>query len=655
VRNRFWRVPSVLPRRQVTLFLLAIVVPSVVLILMAAWMTAQDRELAQKRAADEHQRQTEDIRQSLLRYLEGHKAAQMSAGLDGWPVPALPVVLVARIADDRLVLPWDDAASPAAVGGAEPLAAAIRDGEHHELVALQPLEAAKQYSRAVALARDEGQRAYARLLLARAWTKARHHDRARAEYVRLVDLAPGVRDEHGVPMWTYAAQRLAATGDAPIRSTISAKIARDVEAIDRTAPAARYLLRDLLERAAPAGSPEAATVAIGRLRDRLDQSIQSAEQAAALQRAFPLDGLRETAAPAPRWVLFGEPSWLVSTASSTVPWLVAIPAQAALDAVITARVSDLRLLPGESAEGEWLGQGFAGMKVAYVPVIRDEWARRWPVQRWFTWLIVLLSLSVTSFGAYFLWRDVQREVRMAALKSQFVSSVSHELKTPLTAIRMFAETLRMGRASDEATAAEYLDTIVNESERLTRLLNNVLEFSKMERGATHFRLQATPLRDPIQRVIRAMSYPLEQQGFRLHVAISDPLPRVLIDPDAIEQALLNLVANAMKYSGEARDIALHVTAAGGAVEIAVTDHGIGIADTDQPRVFEKFYRAPTPENRHIPGTGLGLTLVDHIARAHGGRVHLTSAPGRGSTFSLVLPAAAVADGAAPSLAHLDAV
>ena len=645
-----------LPRRQVTLFILAIVVPSVVLILMAAWMTVQDRELAHKRAADEHQRQTEDLRQSLLRYLEGHKAAQMTARLEGhWPVPAPPVVLVARIADNRLVLPWDDVASPAAVGGAEPLAAAIRDGEHLELVALQPLEAAKQYSRAVALAGDEGQRAYARLLLARAWTKARHHDRAHAEYIRLVDLPPEIRDEHGVPLWTYAAQRLAATGEAPIRSTITARIARDLAALDRTAPAARYLLGDLLERAAPASSAEGATDAIGRLRDQLKQSIQSAEQAAALQRAFPLEGLRETPAPAPKWVLFGEPSWLVSTASSTGPWLVAIPTRSALDAVVTARMSDLRLLPGESADGEWIGEGFAGIKVAYTELIGDEWARRWPVQRWFAWLIVLLSLSVTSFGAYFLWRDVQREVRIAALKSQFVSSVSHELKTPLTAIRMFAETLRMGRAADEATAAEYLDTIVNESERLTRLLNNVLEFSKMERGATHFRLQATPLQDPIQRVIRAMSYSLEQQGFKLQVAISDPLPRVLIDPDAIEQALLNLVANAMKYSGEARDIALQVTAAGDGVEIAVTDHGLGIADSDQQRVFEKFYRAPTPENRHIPGTGLGLTLVDHIARAHGGRVHLTSAPGRGSTFALVLPAAPAAEGAAPSLARMDAV
>jgi signal transduction histidine kinase len=256
---------------------------------------------------------------------------------------------------------------------------------------------------------------------------------------------------------------------------------------------------------------------------------------------------------------------------------------------------------------------------------------------WFYWTIVLLVVSVTASGGYFLWRDVQRELRVASLRSQFVSSVSHELKTPLTAIRMFAETLLMGRARDGEVATEYLETIVNESERLTRLLNNVLEFSKLERGTSRFHLVPHAIGEVVQRSVRAMSYPLAQQGFTLRVDIADGLPEVPLDPDALEQALLNLLTNAMKYSGAARTIELAVRRDDRHVTIDVVDHGVGIASEDHERVFEKFYRAATPENRHIPGTGLGLTLVQHIARAHGGSIRLSSTPGEGSCFSLLLP------------------
>lgn len=658
VRDALRRLRIAIPHRQVTLFLLAIVAPSVVLVAMAAWMTAQDRELGQKRARDERQRQTEEIRQTLLGYLERLKLLQLAARRDR-AVPAgaaSPVVLVARIDRDRLVLPWDEPSSVNQLAADPAVAAAIADGEREELIARQPARAAVHYAGALAAARSEGERGYARLLVARAWTKAGRTDRAAVEYRTLFALASDVKDEHGVPMWAYAAQRLAASGDDALRAAIVARIAREVGALDQTTPASRYLLRDLLDRAAPPGRPALDQPAgVATVRQQLEASIQSGEQAARLQASFPVEALRDSSSQVAKWIVFGQPQWLVTVVGGAEPMLIAVSAQAAIDAAVPRRLANVRLLDADAPSGEWIGDGFAAMKVDFVAAAEEDWSRRWPVQRWFAWVIVLLSLTMTAFGGHFLWRDVRRELHMASMRSQFVSSVSHELKTPLTAIRMFAETLRLGRAANEETAAEYLDTIVNESERLTRLLNNVLEFSKMERGTTHFRLQPTPLHEPIRRVIRAMSYPLEQQGFTLNVTVSDSLPRVLIDPDAIEQALLNLLANAMKYSGEARQIALDVRAAGGGVEIAVTDHGIGIPSSEQQRVFEKFYRASTPENRHIPGTGLGLTLVDHIARAHGGFVQLTSAVGRGSTFALVLPAAPPEAGAAPTMAPADAV
>jgi signal transduction histidine kinase len=246
-------------------------------------------------------------------------------------------------------------------------------------------------------------------------------------------------------------------------------------------------------------------------------------------------------------------------------------------------------------------------------------------------------LSVTLFGAYLLWRDVRRELRLAELRSQFVSSVSHELKTPLTAIRMFAETLRMGRPTDQHMQAEYLDTIVNESERLTRLLNNVLDFSKIEQGKKTYNLEPTPLVDVVRKSARAVEYPLAQQGFELRVDVENDLPPVRVDGDALQQAILNLLTNAMKYSGESRELELRLRKLDGQAVIQVTDRGMGIAPEEQSNIFEKFYRAATPENTLIPGTGLGLTLVAHVAKAHGGCVRVQSAPGEGSTFSIHLP------------------
>jgi len=236
-----------------------------------------------------------------------------------------------------------------------------------------------------------------------------------------------------------------------------------------------------------------------------------------------------------------------------------------------------------------------------------------------------------------LWRDVGRELQMAEMRSQFIASVSHELKTPLTAIRIFAETLRMGRLKDSQAKREYLDTIVNESHRLTRLLNNVLDFSKIEKGQRTYRKELASLAEIVQAAAQATQYPLKQQGFHLKVHVEDNLPDVLVDRDAIEQAILNLLSNAMKYSGESRQIDLRVQKRAGHAVIEVSDHGIGIEPAQQKRIFEKFYRVPSEENERIPGTGLGLALVFHIVKAHDGHVEVRSVLGKGSTFSIHLP------------------
>jgi signal transduction histidine kinase len=297
----------------------------------------------------------------------------------------------------------------------------------------------------------------------------------------------------------------------------------------------------------------------------------------------------------------------------------------------------VRFVAARDAKGELLGENLPGLKVAFSAQPDSALAGHGSLQRWFSYVALLLVLSVTIFGAYLLWRDLQREVRLAEVRAQFVSSVSHELKTPLTAIRMFAETLQMGRSQDPETQAEYLDTMVNECERLTRLVDDVLLFSKIEQGKKAFQFKPASLAQVVAGAARAFQYPLAQQGFELQVSVEDELPPVPVDRDALQQAILNLLTNAMKYSGDARTIELALARRDQEAVIRVTDHGVGIAPEEHARIFEKYYRAPTRENQLIPGTGLGLTLVAQIVKAHGGRVEVRSAPGQGSTFLICLP------------------
>jgi signal transduction histidine kinase len=284
--------------------------------------------------------------------------------------------------------------------------------------------------------------------------------------------------------------------------------------------------------------------------------------------------------------------------------------------------------------GDLLDEHLPGLKIVFQSAATTPQSQ--DLQVWFYASLVLV-LGLNLFGGYLLWRDTRREVRLAELRSQFVSSVSHELKTPLTSIRMFAEILQMGTPDDPQTTGECLDTIVNESERLTRLLNNVLDFSRIEHGQKSYNLEPTRLDEVVAAAAKTMQYPLAEQGFDLRVSVEGSVPPVAADRDAVKQAVLNLLTNAMKYSGSSRAIELRLLPQNGDALIQVADHGIGIPTREQSRIFERFYRARVPENRVISGTGLGLALVAHIAEAHGGSVQVESNPGKGSTFSIRIP------------------
>ncbi|MHC1766933.1 MAG: sensor histidine kinase [Verrucomicrobiia bacterium] len=644
-------------QRQILFFVAAVLLPSVVLVGLSVRMIRQELELAEKRAADDRRRIASNISQQLLARLERVKSEEASAGAaDKQRVRAeryvnAAVALVARIDEGQPVLPWELAGSGAK---AEPFlsqpefAARIRQGEEQEFVKHAYTNAAVLYAEAARVATHSRQTSHARLLQARAQARAGQRDSATTLYRAMLGLSSDVTDEHGIPLALYAATGLIQLGAN--HGAVLELVQRLSDGRPDRGPAMACMIRDLLESLAQSAPPAIAPTANEALRTARDH-IRFLEQSLALQRGFASLGLGKAvdhnAAPIePVWVFDAERSWLVSVAPSVgdaAPLLLAVEADKILPEVQEAaasgseRLGQPQVIAGWTPGGESLGPNFPGMQVTFSARPQAGLEQNWSIQRGFYLLTLGLVLSVTLFAAYLLWRDVRRELRIAHLRSQFVASVSHELKTPLTAIRMFAETLSLGRVKEPGTQTEYLETIVNESQRLTRLLNNVLDFSKIEQGKKSYRLEPTCLAEIVQAAVRTMQYPLAQQGFHLRVEIQDGLPVVRADADAIEQAILNLLANAMKYSGDSREIGLRLRQQDRDVVIQVTDRGVGIATAEQARIFEKFYRTPSALALRVPGTGLGLTLVQHIARAHGGEVQVESDPGKGSTFSIRIP------------------
>jgi signal transduction histidine kinase len=254
----------------------------------------------------------------------------------------------------------------------------------------------------------------------------------------------------------------------------------------------------------------------------------------------------------------------------------------------------------------------------------------------FTAVFVLL-LGVIGLGLATSYRLVRRESEMARLKSDFVANVSHDLKTPLALIRMFAETLEMNRVTSEASRREYYGVITRESERLTRLIDNVLDFSRIEGGRQRYDLRLEHVEPIVHQVLEAFRYPLSQQGFKVEAHMEPDLPAVRLDAEAMAQALANLVDNAMKYSGERRRLGLDAVRDRHEIRIEVADDGIGIPPSEHARIFEKFYRVGSSDTQGRRGSGVGLALVRHIVEAHGGRITVDSRPGEGSCFVIHLP------------------
>jgi signal transduction histidine kinase len=252
-----------------------------------------------------------------------------------------------------------------------------------------------------------------------------------------------------------------------------------------------------------------------------------------------------------------------------------------------------------------------------------------------TGLIVIATVAIIALlmGHYLL-----RQVKLTRLRNDFIATVSHELKTPLSAMRVLVDTLLEGNYDDQARVGEYLRLVAKENQRLSRLIDNFLTFSRMERNKQVFESLEVQPGEVVNAAADVVRSRFESQGCRFDVEVAPNLPSVVGDADALVTMLLNLLDNAFKYSEDDRQIALRAYAADESVCLEVEDNGVGLSSRAARKVFDRFYQVDSSLSRSVGGTGLGLSIVKFIVDAHGGSTSITSRPGEGSVFSVKLPA-----------------
>jgi signal transduction histidine kinase len=252
-------------------------------------------------------------------------------------------------------------------------------------------------------------------------------------------------------------------------------------------------------------------------------------------------------------------------------------------------------------------------------------------------LMFLLIGGILIFGLILTLRTVSRELELARMKSDFVSTISHEFKSPLTSIRQLAEMLQAGRVPSEDRRQKYYDVLVEQSERLSLLTENVLSFASMEEGKKEFVYESLDVGKLLEGIVSVFQERVTHEDIKLELKAEGPFSSIKVDGPALSQAINNLIDNAVKYSGKTKRVIVSAFLEGGELAISVKDFGEGIKKEELDKIFERFYRGGDELTRTVKGSGLGLTLVKQIVKAHKGKVEVESEPGKGSTFTIKLP------------------
>ncbi len=645
---------------------LAVLLPCAFIALLGYQWLALEREAATRRGADAARAAAAALRRDLFAAL--HTDAETVARTLGdlpadrppfQPPPPPPPMLASAFLFD---------ASGAAIAPSDEVAA-DRAAEHHRVATRHPtwqaaatrVQAAEdngRVSEALGAARDllaqagaPTLRASALLTLARISASARQFEAAERYAAGISACCAGARDEFGVSFALYAAWQ---------RATMAA---RDT----RSAARLTILVREIGDLAARGYLGAANDVTeIALLAKKLDGQAGVANLVHTIDRLHADIARRVAAATAAaRWLstvgasATDSPALLVGVVRHESSSSMAARARVAggrtvvmfvdpapLTAWVERWAADresfdltLRRAGGPAETTAVLETPLVPEAPLFTLVARqrttdpaaDRLRRRLFVSAFAAMIVLTLVIGLLAV------RDVSREMRTASLQSSFVAAVTHELKTPLASIRLLAETLRWDRARPE-TKHELFDTIVEETDRLSRLVDNVLSSSRIESGTRLYTPQVVVLPEVVRSAVRRFDSVLKREGFAVVEQIEDNGLRVRADPDALGQAVLNLLGNVVKYAGASREIRVAVGRRDGQAEISVADDGIGIAAAEQTRIFDRFYRSPEVA-AHTTGAGLGLPLVRHFAEAHGGRVTVASELGRGSVFSIWLPIA----------------
>ena len=308
------------------------------------------------------------------------------------------------------------------------------------------------------------------------------------------------------------------------------------------------------------------------------------------------------------------------------------------------------------------GKALYRWRVQMVPQNAEEFQEQRERTKDIRRMLIMLATGIIGVGLVLVWLAILAERRASRMKSDFIANVSHELKTPLSLIRMFGEMVATGRHKGEEKAREYGGIITRESDRLSHLIDNVLDFSRIERGKSSYHFTVGDLGEVVEHALDFCRYRLEREKLKLEVDIEPDLPLVRIDENEMTLVVLNLVDNAIKHAADGGKVVVSVGRTPGFLTLAVRDFGPGIAPQDHSRVFERFYRSQHTREANVRGSGIGLALVKHIALAHGGRVTVESPASAspdappGTVFRVFVPApvpaaseerARAADGARP--------
>lgn len=593
------------PHRRFAFFAVALLLPSLLVAAFGVLLIRQDAELVERRRSDRRALVVRAWSDSLYQRLErAYSSAEPGADR--------------RTKDGQLLMPATFDNGSLRLRGQAPENSPLLDSRFQDFVISttqlerrdrRPLEAARRFE--TRRASDPTQRAYLKQMHARALRLAGRTEAAQAVFAEVLATPDSVIAEGGTPLAYYAAVALLADSLlAPVADRLG-----DLPSGWMPEAAAREALR-LREQAGlpPDGSSE--------------QFAREHDLAASLR---PSTIVRDPSPAAPRWVVDPSGGWLIRLVDGgrVDPEPVVAIAVDEIPSVAGADspMSGFRVV-GDSQEAS-LPSPFRGMAadVAVEPANGNA-------RRWLGGSLIVLFLGLALMSGVLLWRDVRRETRLAALRTQFVSSVSHELRTPLTSIRLYAESMRAFGADDPGQRNQDLDVIASESERLTRMLDNVLNTSRIEKGTMRYRMELGDVSEPVERAVRSMRYVFDQADVPLTCA-SDSV-WTMLDPDAVEQAVINLLSNALKY-GDATPVAVTCTQVNGHAQVSVSDGGRGLSPEAHHRIFERFYREESAIEQNVPGAGLGLALVRHIAEAHEGEIAVDSEAGAGARFTLSIP------------------